>query len=322
MTKAIVTGANGFLGANLCRKLLLENYEVTVLVRKNSDLSDLEGLNLKKCYGDITDLKSLNEAFKNQDVVFHLAGLISYKKYDREKMNQVNIEGTKNVISACKNTHIKKLLFLSSVVTVGASFNPEVLNEKSVYKIKDLNLGYFETKRLAEKEVIAASKDLFTVIVNPSAIYGFADAKKGSRKNQVKVAQGKLPFYTSGGLNVISVDDVIDGLLLALKNGKSGERYILSNENITIKKLFELIAKKASVPAPYFKMPTFILHTLGFWGDLLKKGLSQENAYTATMFHWFDSSKAKTELGFQPQKTAEQAIEDSVNWMKQNGYLK
>jgi dihydroflavonol-4-reductase len=171
--------------------------------------------------------------------------------------------------------------------------------------------------------VIAASKnkELFTVCVNPSTIYGFADAKKGSRSNQIKVAQGKLPFYTTGGVNVVSVDDVTDGIILALEKGRNGERYILANENVTINELFRMIAKSAEKSAPEKHLPTFLLHIAGWIGDRLKKGLSSENAYTASMYHWFDYSKAKKELGYQPQKTAQQAIDDSVSWMKQNGYL-
>ncbi len=324
MLKVIVTGANGFLGSNLCKRLLSFNYQVSVLVRMNSDLSELQGLALNYIYGDVTDLSSLQLAFNNQDIVFHLAGLISYKKYDRKKMELVNITGTENVLKACIDQNISKLLYLSSVVTIGSRFSPEVLDENSKYEIENLNLGYFETKRIAEKKVIKATQEnkIHAVIVNPSTIYGFADAKKGSRKNQIKVAQGKLPFYTAGGVNVISLDDVLNGILLALEKGRSGERYILANENITIKKLFEIIAKEAQVPAPKYYLPTSILHLVGIIGDFLKKGLSQENAYTTSMFHWFDSTKAKNELGFIPKKSASEAIKDSVQWMRNNGLLK
>lgn len=323
MKKVIVTGANGFLGSNLCKKLIAHGYDVSVIVRKNSDISELKDLKLTYYYGDVTDIASLKEAFKGHDYVLHLAGLISYKKYDRQKMYQINVVGTENVIHACLSTGIEKLLHLSSVVTIGSSFLPHIHNEQSEYKIKNLDLGYFETKLEAEKKVMAASqlKSLFTICVNPSTIYGFADAKKGSRSNQIKVAQGKLGFYTGGGVNVVSVDDVTDGIILALEKGSNGERYILANENITIKELFQMIARSAGKPAPERHLPTFLLHVAGWIGDRIKKGLSSENAYTASMYHWFDNSKAKRELGFAPKKSAQQAIDDSVSWMKQNGYL-
>jgi dihydroflavonol-4-reductase len=326
--KVLVTGANGFLGAWLTKRLLAEGHETTALIRKNSDLSELGSTQPNYLYGDVTDLTSLQTAFKNQDVVFHLAGVVSYKKHDQALLEKVNVEGTRNVVQACSEVQVPQLLHLSSVVSIGSSFSPHTLNESAQYNIAHLNLGYFDTKKAAEDIVVAAARahKIKAICVNPSTIYGFGDAKKGSRKNQVKVARGDLPFYTSGGVNVVAVEDVIDGILLALQKGRNGERYILSSENMTIKNLFERIADFAGVKAPQHLMPDWALHSLGYLGDKLQPfginlGLSQINAYTATMFHWFDSHKAQTELGFKPS-SADKAIEKSVQWMHDNGYLK
>ncbi|MBY0553039.1 NAD-dependent epimerase/dehydratase family protein [bacterium] len=326
--KVVVTGANGFLGAWLTRRLLAEGHEVSALIRKNSDLSELENAKPKYVYGDVTDKNSLREAFKNQDIVFHLAGVVAYRASDRPLMDRVNVEGTRYVVDICEELKIPQLLHMSSVVAVGASFTPQAMTEASAYNIKHLNLGYFETKRLAEEIVVKAAneKRINAVCVNPGTIYGFGDAKKGSRKTQVKVARGEFPFYTAGGINVVAAEDIIEGTLLAVKKGKNGERYLLTNENMKIKDLFIKIAGFAGVKAPKIYMPTWALQTIGISGDLLEKvgvniGVSQENAYTATMFHWFDSSKARNELGFSPS-SADRAIENSVRWMKDNGYLK
>lgn len=326
--KVVVTGANGFLGAWLTRRLLAEGHEVSALVRKNSDLTELENVKPHYVYGDVTDKNSLREAFKNQDIVFHLAGVVAYKVSDRPLMDRVNVEGTRHVVDICEELKIPQLLHMSSVVAVGASFTPHSMTESSAYNIKHLNLGYFETKRLAEEIVIRAAQEkrINAVCVNPGTIYGFGDAKKGSRKTQVKVARGEFPFYTSGGINVVAAEDIIEGTLLAIKNGKNGERYLLTNENMKIKDLFIKIAGFAGVSAPKIYMPNWALQTIGVTGDILEKvgvniGVSQENAYTATMYHWFDSAKAQRELGFKPT-SAERAIENSVRWMKDNGYLK
>lgn len=330
--KVVVTGANGFLGAWLTKRLLSENHEVYALVRKNSDLSELEELNQNVkpnyLYGDVTDKESLKDAFKNKDVVFHLAGVVAYKKSDRPLMEEVNVAGTKNIVDVCEELKIPQLLHVSSVVAIGASFKPEILTETSDYNISHLNLGYFETKKKAEDIVLKATQEkrINAICVNPATIYGFGDAKKGSRKTQVKIARHEFPFYTSGGINVVAVEDVIEGILLAIKHGKNGERYILANENMTIKDLFFKIANFAGVKPPAIYMPNWLLHTIGFTGDQLEKlniniGVSQENAYTATMFHWFDSGKAQKELNFKPT-SADKAIENSVRWMKDHGYLK
>lgn len=321
--KILLTGANGFLGAHLCKYLIKNNYDVSVLVRKNSDLSELKDLKVNYHYGDILNMDSLNAAFSGQDYICHLAGLVSYKKYDRNNLYKINVTGTKNVVDAALNAGIKKFLFLSSVVTVGSSANPTVLNEDAPYTIKNLDLGYFETKKEAEDIVLNHGKngELYAFCVNPSTIYGAGDAKKGSRSNQIKVAQGNLPFYTSGGVNVIAVEDVCEGIILALQKAESGQRYILCNENMTIQNLFAKIAKAANTPAPRWLMPTWLLHSVGYLGDLFKKGLSSENAYTATMYHWFSYKKAENDLGFKPKIRADQAIKNSVQWMKDNGLI-
>lgn len=320
--KVIVTGANGFLGSWLCKRLLDEGHDVTALVRKSSDLSEIEHLKLNYEYGDVTDKLSLERSFKNKDYVFHLAGVIAYKKSDRALMDKVNIQGTQNVVDVLAEQKQAKLLNLSSVVAVGASFKPVLLTEESAYTIHNLNLGYFETKHAAEQIVTAAAKKnlIHAINVNPSTIYGFGDAKKGSRKTQVKVAQGKFPFYTGGGVNVVAAEDVVDGIIKAIEKGRNGERYLLTAENMTIKELFTKIAGFAGVKSPKIYMPFPVLKIIGQIGDLTGSGLSVENAYTASIYHWFSNEKAQKELGFSP-RSSDIAIENSVRWMKDHGYL-
>ncbi|QDK36224.1 NAD-dependent epimerase/dehydratase family protein [Bdellovibrio sp. NC01] len=326
--KVLVTGANGFLGSWVTRALVNDGHEVYALVRANSDVSELDGVNCKFVHGDVTDILSLLEAFKGMDSVFHLAGVIAYKKSQRALMEKVNVQGTANVVEVCRELKIRRLVYLSSVVAIGGGRSSEqVLNESSEFNVHDLDLGYFETKHKAEMIVKKACDkgEIDAVILNPSTVYGPGDAKKGSRKMQVKVAQGKFKFYTSGGVNVVAVEDVVAGILSAWKNGKKGERYILAGENILIKDLFTMIAQEAGVKPPPHHLPDQVLHVVGAVGDCLEtigmKGpLSRENAWTSTMFHWFDSSKAQRELGFNP-RPAKEAIHNSVQWMKDHGLL-
>jgi len=328
MSKVLITGANGFLGSWVTRELVQQGHEVTALVRKTSDLSEVEGLLCQYSYGDITDSSSLEKAFKGQEFVFHLAGLIAYKSSERARMELINVQGTKNVIDACQKRHVQRLVYLSSVVAIGAGFHKDqILNEESPYNVQSLNLGYFETKHKAELLVREATSLglIDSVSLNPATIYGAGDAKKGSRKTQLKVAQGRFPFYTSGGVNVVAVEDVVSGIVSAWKTGRSGERYILSGENLLIKDLFQLIAEAAGKPAPRYPMPNFVLHGLGSLGDHLEKlglkgSLSKENAWTATLYHWFDSSKAQRESEFKP-RAAKIAIQNSVQWMKETGRI-
>lgn len=328
MAQVLVTGGSGFLGAWLIRRLLSDGHQVRCLVRAASDVSELKGLECEYVYGDVTDLNSLHAACARQDAVFHLAGLIAYKRSQRAAMERINVQGTANVIDAVETCQVARLVHLSSVVAIGAGFNQDqILNEESPYNVKALDMGYFETKRQAEELVMAAVKAgrIDAVILNPSTIYGPGDARKGSRKNQLLVAQGRLKFYTSGGVNVVPVENCVDGIIRAWKKGRRGERYILAGQNLTIKELFEIIAKAANVPAPKIQIPDWLLHIVGTVGDWSTElgfpiGVSRENAYTATMFHWFDSTKAQKELGFVPGSSA-QAIQQSVRWSHEQGLL-
>lgn len=326
--KVLVTGANGFLGSWLTRRLLEEGHDVSALVRKNSDMSELDGLKVNLCYGDVTDPTSMLTHFSQQEAIFHLAGVVAYRRADRPLMERVNVDGTHYVTQVCREYKIPRLVYVSSVVAVGAGFtSQDILNENSNYNISHLDLGYFETKRKAELDVIQAckKKDVDAVIVNPGTIYGPGDARKDSRKTQLKVARGKFPFYTSGGICGVAVEDVIEGIMAAWKQGKCGERYILGGENITIKDLFERIAHFAGVPAPQRELPRWVLMALGSIGDAmdsvgLKGPISTENAWTAILYHWFDSSKAKRELGY---KTTDfnKALEASIRWSKDHKLL-
>lgn len=329
--KVLVTGANGFLGAHLCHKLIQEQMQVYGLIRNSSDISELKKNNeMQFLRGDVTDRQSLDKALAEikPEIVFHLAGYVGYKKSERALMEKVNVQGTQNLLDSMIKNNLRKIVHVSSVVAIGAGFTKdEILNEDSEYNLTHLDLGYFETKRKAEFLVKEKTKlnQIESVILNPSTIYGSADAKKGSRKTQLKVAKGEFKFYTSGGVSIISVEDAIEGIYQGMQKGRNGERYILSGENITIKSLFEKIAAFAKVSPPKYFLPDCIVHTLGFAGDKLsslgfKDTISSENAWSATLFHWFSNDKAKKELGIK-FKGADYAIKQSVDWMRDQHWI-
>lgn len=324
----LVTGATGFIGGFLTKKLLHSGHEVRILRRKNSDLSELQDLPLKQAIGDITNLESLCLAVEGVHCVFHLAGKIAYSKRERASMEAINVQGTKNVLQACREKGIQKLVHISSVVAVGSGFNQEaLLNEKSPYNMKKFDLGYFETKKAAEDLVIkeCRDRDFDAVIVNPSVVYGPGDVRKSSRKLPLKIAKGEFPFYSMGGISVAYVEDVVEGICQAWKKGRKGERYILGGENLKLKEVFDLIATETGVHPPRFCLPSSWLFFLGAFGDFIEKTgrhffVNSELAKVVTLFHWFDSSKAKRELGFQ-SRSAKHAISMSVKWMKEQNLL-
>jgi dihydroflavonol-4-reductase len=325
--KILVTGASGFIGRALTQKLVQIGHDVRVIGRTNQDAELRSKRDVEFIKADITDPKSLSQALKSVHSVFHLAGLIGYSRSMHQAMVQVNVMGTSHMLDAAIANGVERFVHMSSVVAVGASFDGTPLTEDSAYNLSHLNLGYFETKRRAEQLVVEASRTgkLHTVCVNPSTVYGPGDATKGSRSVQIKVAKGSFPFYTSGGVNVIHVNDVINATYRAWEVGRRGERYILAGENLKIKKLFYEIARSAGVNPPRIFLPNWLLHGLGKFGDYLetkgKKGpVNSETAWTSTLYHWFDNAKARRELGLNPRPAIE-AIQESVGWMKANGVI-
>ncbi|MGE3975025.1 MAG: SDR family NAD(P)-dependent oxidoreductase [Bdellovibrionales bacterium] len=325
--KVLVTGATGFLGEWLAERLVKEGHHVQVLCRNPSKLSAELQKQVHVICGDIVEKQDLEKASLGCEVVFHLAGYIGYTSSERQQMEQVNVLGTENAVHGALKAGVRRFIHMSSVVTVGASPTPEVLNENSTYNLAPYNFGYPETKRAAEQLVVQAvqSKGLDSIILNPSTIYGAGDALKGSRNTQLKVARGRFPFYTRGGVSVVNVEAIVDACIQACTRGKTGERYILSGENVTIQQLFQMIAHEAGVKPPRFFLPNTIVRSLGQLGDFLekrgKKGpVNSESAYMSTLYHWFDSTKAAQELSFKSQ-SAKESIKASVQWMKQEGLL-
>ena len=317
--KVLVTGASGFLGGWLCKALCEKGWQVRTLLRPTSNKDNLQNLNLHFHTGDVTDLDSFLQAAQGVDLIFHLAGVVSHSEKDLKTMQKVNVQGTAHAIEISQKQGAK-LIHISSVVTIGASTKPLTLNEESLYDPALSRIGYFHTKKQAEIQVQEACKKekISAVILNPSTIYGAGDMQKQSRKVQARVAQGRFPFYTSGGVSVVDVESVVKACLQAVEKGRQGERYILSGENISIKKLFSLIAKAAGVKPPFIHLNNVLLRILAEAGTGLQKlgfsfPVSRESAHLARLYHWFDHSKASRELGFTPMK-AEQAIEKSIKW--------
>ena len=324
--KVLVTGASGFVGKALVRRLLKQGHQVTCLGRSpDLNLFTKERSSVSWLSADLKKplpppvLDSLSQF----DEVYHLAGLIAYQKAQYQEMMQVNVHGTENLLTSCIAAEIPTFYYLSSVVAIGANKNKEEAprRETDTFNLAPFAFGYFDSKHLAEKRVIelSESKKIRTLILNPSTIYGPEDALKGSRKSQVKVAAGRFPFSPKGGVNVVHLDDVLDSFEHVKKWGRKNQRYIIANQNLTIEQLFQKIAHFAKVPAPRWVLPTPALLALGHVGDAAAKygvslGFSAENARVASLFHWFDAGLSQTELKMN-YRSSDQAIEDSVRWI-------
>ena len=311
----LVTGASGFIGSHLVCYLKNHNISVKSMCRKNNNIHNY-------IYGDVTNLDSLTDAFKGIDVVIHAAGITDGLK---ENMLKVNIEGTQNVVSAVIKRKVQKLIHISSTATVGATFKPESLTEESYC---NLAIDYFQSKFLSEQIVNNAvtKKQITATILNPTQVYGPRDMKKSSRQSlHLKIAQGKFLFYPTGGVSTVDIQSVVEAIYTAIKKGANGERYILSGENLYTKDLFALIANLAGVRKPFIPVPKNVLLSLGnlegiFNAINVKPIISYERALLGVLFHWFDATKAKKELSFNP-KPAKDTLSISIKWAKENNFI-
>ncbi|MBI3542013.1 MAG: NAD-dependent epimerase/dehydratase family protein [Deltaproteobacteria bacterium] len=323
--KAFVTGATGFLGPYVVRALVAKGYAVTALARERSDTRELETTGCRLAEGDVTDPDSLGVPLKGADTVVHMASVVATRPEQRALLESVNVEGTRNVLAACREARIGRLLHVSSVAAVGAAAKiNEVLNEDSPGSMCTPEFPNFDSKRRGEDLVREAARngELDAVIVNPSMIFGAGDVRKAARRGNLMAARGKLGGYTRGGLSIVAVEDVVEGMLAAIERGRRGERYILSGENLMIRQLLAMYAECTGASPPRHEIPTWVFRAVGRAVDTfhLKGPVTYEGAVAATSFHWFDHSKARRELGFRPRPAVE-AVKTSVKWMAENGYL-
>ena len=327
--KTLVTGATGLVGSSLVRELLKGNTEVRVLIRKNSDIRNITDLDVEKVYGDIRDSEAVQAALKDCDILYHTAALYSFWMPSSKVFYDVNVEGVKTVLGAALQQGMKKVVYTSSIAAVGYYGADTPANEDVEFNLWGLGDHYTRSKHLAEIEVLKFYKQgLPLVIVNPSMVIGIRDIKPTpSGKLIIDVINKKMPGYIEGGVNVVDVEDVARGHILAAEKGKLGERYILSNENMTMSQFFGLIGEVSGVTPPKMKLPYSVAVILAYGYQFLSHLTRKQPVLTpaqvriGSSYAFFDCSKAVRELGYK-QTPIKTTMEKAVTWFRDNGYVK
>jgi len=323
--KILVTGATGFLGHHLVRRLVREGYDVRIMKEKDAPMELLKDLKIEIFDGDIRDFEAVKKAVKGCEVVFHLAGLISYWSKQNSLQFEINVTGTGNIVKACIEEKVKRLIHTSSTAAMG--FEPEKLaNEETEFNLGNLGIAYCDTKYLAEKEVQKGVKEgLDAIIVCPGSIYGPGDVRR--IKEDPVFPKGIFSmFYVEGGLGVVDVEDVVEGEILAWKKGKKGDRYILVGENLSFYEIRKTVAEVLGKNPPKIKIPSSIFLALSYildWISYLterRPKFTPENARLNKIFLYYSNEKAKKELGmkFRPFKESAQRM---IEWHKEKGYI-
>jgi dihydroflavonol-4-reductase len=325
--KKLVTGATGFIGSAIVRELLKDGEQVKVFIRKTSDTRNIEGLDVEIAYGDIRDGHSMSKALKGCDSLYFTAAYFHHWTPDKNLPYEINVGGTKASLQAALEAGVDKVVYTSTNNTMGAH-GPVPVDESAEFNHWKTGDNYSLSKYYAEVEARKfVEKGLPIVIVNPTLVIGTNDIKPTpSGQMIIDVATGKMPGYIEGGTNVIDVEDVARGHLLAAKMGKIGERYLFGNRNIDVSDYFNLIAEIAGVKPPSLRIPYQFAVALGYVFEFGSRFTKKPPVVTASEVRigrkqeFYDCSKAVKELGL-PQTPVEDAIRKALDWFRKNGYL-
>jgi dihydroflavonol-4-reductase len=327
--KALVTGGSGFLGAHIVRELLKDGAIVKVLVRPGGDRRNLAGIAVEAVEGDLLDRRSLVNALNGCDTLFHAAA--DYRLWVKKPaaMYAANVDGTENILAAALAAGVEKVVYTSSVGTLGNPGNGNPGEENSPVSFAAMTGHYKKSKFLAERKAEAfVSQGLPLVIVNPSTPIGPLDIKPTpTGKIIVDFLSERMPAYLETGLNLVPVEDCAKGHVLAARKGRVGEKYILGGEDTNLARMFGMLSNISGIPAPRFCLPYRPVLAAAWINAAISRVTGREplipleGVQMARKLMYFSSEKAKKELGFEATSVYA-ALERAVAWFQTNGHIK
>ena len=326
--KSLVTGANGFVGSAVMRCLLAAGHEVRCLVRPGSDRRNLDKSTVEISEGDLRDTASLQRAVSGCDNLFHVAADYRLWVPDPETMYDINVRGTQALILAAAEAGMKRMVYTSSVATLGLNSDGTPADEETPSSLATMTGHYKRSKFLAEQAVQQLTNEhkLSLVIVNPSTPIGPCDVRPTPTGRMVlDTLCGRMPAYVNTGLNVAHVDDIAQGHLLAYAHGKPGERYLLGGENMTLLQILQTIddlsgrqTKRINLPANLILPLAWIMEKTAMITNIEPRA-TVDSVRMAKKKMFFSSEKAIRELGYQ-YRPATEALRDAISWFQDNGY--
>ncbi len=324
----IVTGATGLLGNALVRELLNRGREVGVFVRKTSDTDCFKDCRTEKFVGDLLDRDSCVNAFRKAEYVYHAASEISIMPGYSDYLNRVNIYGTKNVIKACLECGVKRLIYTSSIHAFKEQQENSVIDEKLPFDPHSKMGQYNRSKAQASIDVMNATKDgLNTVIVCPTAIIGPYDYKVSNLGSLfIDYCRKKQKIIINGAYDFVDSRDAAIGHILAAEKGKNGQAYILSGQRLTLPELMSILEKITGIAAPRFRLPKWLAYSLGFVAPVYyvvsktKPKFTVYSVKTVNSNSYISHEKATRELGYNP-RPINKTINDNIQWFKEKNYF-
>lgn len=326
--KALVTGATGFVGSAVARHLLAAGVAVRALARPRSDRRNLEGLPVEIVEGDLLDPPSLARACAGCDALFHVAADYRTWAPHPEELYRANVEGTRAMLSAAQAAGVARVVYTSSVATLGLPKDGTPGDEDSPVTLADM-VGHYKRSKFQAEEVARefAAHGLDVVIVNPSTPIGPRDVKPTPTGRIVRdAARGRIPAFVDTGLNVVHVDDVAEGHWLAYLKGARGQRYVLGGHDMSLREILAEIAHLVGRKPPRISLPHAAVMPVAYvaeaWARLSGRPplATREEVRMAKKHMYFSSAKAERELGYRA-RPARAALEDALRWFRDHGYL-
>jgi dihydroflavonol-4-reductase len=326
--KALVTGATGFVGAAVARALDAAGWQVRVLARRGSERSNLGALAVEVVEGDLTDVSSLEPALAGCEGLFHVAADYRLGARDPTPLYRTNVEGTRNILNAARTANVARIVYTSSVATIGIPPDGSPGDERTPVTLNNMIGHYKRSKFLAEEAAREAARaGLSVVIVNPSTPVGPGDIKPTPTGQLVlDAACGRMPAYVDTGLNIVHVDDVAAGHLLAFERGRAGERYILGGEDMTLRTILAEIAGLVGRKPPRIRLPYAAVLPVAYLAEGFSRlsgrsgRVTLEGVRMSRKRMFFSSAKAVSELGYRWRPPL-QAFEDALRWFRERGLL-
>lgn len=324
----LVTGATGFVGSHVARQLVASGHRVRVLVRVTSNFRLLNDLAVERVEGDLRDAASLERAMQGVERVFHVAA--DYRLWTRhpEELYDTNVEGTRRLIASAQRAGVARIVYTSTVATIAVPRHGRLPDETVDATLAEMIGDYKRSKFLAEQVAVDAAKSgAPVVIVNPTAPVGPGDWKPTPTGRIIlDFLRGKMPAYVDTGLNVVPVEDVAAGHLLAADKGRIGERYILGGRNMTLKEILDALAAITGRRSPRVRLPHVVALMAGYADEMYSRLARREpqipvDGVKMSRHKMFvESDKAARELGYRPG-SIEAALERAVRWYQDNGYI-
>lgn len=326
--KAFVTGATGFLGSHVARVLADQGADLRLLVRSTSNLKNLAGLEAETATGDLREPRSLEKAISGCDTVFHVAADYRLWVRDPNEMYRSNVGGTRTMLEAARKNGVRSVVYTSSVATIGFRTDGQPADEDSPVSLADMIGHYKRSKFMAEQLAMEAGRSGMQVItVNPTTPVGEQDVKPTpTGRIVVDFLRRKFPAYVETGLNLVDVRECARGHVAALEKGRTGERYILGGEDLTLKQILDKLGQLTGLPSPKIKLPYFFAFAAGVVDEavtgLLLRREPRATVDTVRMGKkkmFASSAKAERELGWKIAPV-DDALRRSVDWFRANGY--